>query len=313
MARKYPFTPILGWSVSRYAKFALCKRWYYYDYYAKKHDKEVSPQTLALLRALTSVSLEVGNVVHDTIATLLRRLQKNTSPIDAENVLGYSFALIDRTMASKNFIEVHYGQKERVDADELKGRAGICLKNFFGSPWYQWLIGEALPGRSSWIIEPADYGELRINGLKAYCKVDFLFPVTGGNLCILDWKTGKVDRRKHRRQMMGYALYARDTCSVAANEVRTGIVYLDEPAEEVGNSFSESELDELAGQIAKETGEMYLYCENIKDNIPRPKSFFPQQEGRLCAYCNYRELCESEPEGERAGAKLIEIPGHSRI
>ncbi len=291
MPRKHPFTPILGWSASRYEKFDQCKRWYYYDYYAK-YDRDIPLRKIAFLKSLTSTHLEIGNSVHDTIATLLRRLQRKTSPIDTEKVLSYSYSQVDRAMESKNFLEVYYNQQEKINADDLKDRVGICLANFFGSRWYQWLIGEAIPGRSSWVIEPGDYGELRINGLKAYCKVDFLFPITEGNLCILDWKTGKADRGKHRRQMMGYVLYARDIFKVAADEVKSVIVYLSEPNEEMENSFSESELDEFTGQIAKETEEMYRYCENIEENIPRPKSFFPKQASGLCAYCNYRELCE---------------------
>lgn len=203
-------------------------------------------------------------------------------------------------MESKNFLEVYYGQQEKIDADDLKDRVGSYLKNFFASRWYAWLTGEAISDRGNWIIEPQDYGELRINGLKAYCKVDFLFPIAEGNLSILDWKTGKVDQGKHQRQMMGYVLYARDIFKIAAHEVKTVIVYLSEPNEEMENSFSERELDEFAGQIAKETEEMYRYCEDIDENIPRPKSFFPKQAGQLCAYCNYRELCESEEEVKRA-------------
>jgi hypothetical protein len=293
MPRKYPFTPILGWSVSRYEKFDLCKRWYYYDYYAWKHDKDVSLEDLAFLRSLTTASLEIGNAVHNTIATLLHRLKRKTSPIDTEKVLNYSYSQMDRAMERKNFLEVYYGQREKIDADDLKDRVGSCLKNFFASRWYVWLIGEAIPARSSWIIEPRDYGELRINGLKAYCKVDFLFPTTEGNLYILDWKTGKVDREKHRQQMMGYVLYARDIFKDAADEVKAVMVYLSEPMEELENSFSESQLDEFTGQITKETEEMYRYCEDIEGNIPRFKGFFPKQAGPLCVYCNYRELCES--------------------
>ena len=293
MPRKYPFTSILGWSVSRYDKFDRCKRWYYYDYYARKYDEDISPQHLTFLRSLTSAPLEIGNAAHDTIATLLRRLKKSITPIDIGKVLDYSSSQMDRAMEGKSFMEVYYGQQERINADELKEKVGSCLKNFFGSRWYEWLIGEAIPGSSSWIIEPGDYGEMRINGLKAYCKVDFLFPITEGNICILDWKTGKADREKHRRQMRGYVLYARDIFKVAADEVKAVIVYLGEPSEEVENTFSESEMDEFAEQIAKETQAMYEYCENIEENTPRPRSFFPKQAGWLCAYCNYRELCES--------------------
>ena len=32
---KFDYTPILGWSVTRYDKFLTCKRQYYYEYYGK--------------------------------------------------------------------------------------------------------------------------------------------------------------------------------------------------------------------------------------------------------------------------------------
>ena len=32
---RYEYSDILGWSVSRYDKFCLCRRQYYYDYYGK--------------------------------------------------------------------------------------------------------------------------------------------------------------------------------------------------------------------------------------------------------------------------------------
>ena len=292
MQRKYPFTPILGWSVSRYEKFDLCKRQYYYDYYAK-HDKETPPQTVSFLRSLTSTPLEIGNLVHDTIATMLHQMKKNPSPIDTSEVLKYSRYLVDRAIENKTFLEVYYKQQEQIDAEDLKDRVGACLKNFFDSRWYEWLTGDAAASRNDWVIEPRDFGEVRINGLKAYCKVDFLFPINEGNLCILDWKTGKVDRQKHRRQMMGYVLYARDIFGVAADQVKPVVVYLGESCEEMESSFTEAELDECRGRIATETQELYQYCENVEENIPKPKSFFPTQVRRLCAYCNYQELCQS--------------------
>ena len=179
-----------------------------------------------------------------------------------------------------------------MDTDDLKDRVGTCLKSFYQSPWYEWLIEDAGHLRIAWVIEPNDFGEVRINGLKAYCKVDFLFPTSGGNLYVLDWKTGSVDRQKHRRQMMGYVLYAGDIFNVTAEQVKPVIVYLGDPYEEVANSFSQSKLDEFAGQIERETQEMYRCCENIAENIPKPKDFFPKHSRRLCAYCNYQELCE---------------------
>ena len=35
MLKQFEFTPILGWSASRYDTFKSCQRRYYYTYYAK--------------------------------------------------------------------------------------------------------------------------------------------------------------------------------------------------------------------------------------------------------------------------------------
>ena len=72
--KKFPFTSILGWSVSRYDIFNNCKRQYYYSYYGK-FDKDFPTVKINELKSLTSVALETGNIVHDIICILLKRLQ----------------------------------------------------------------------------------------------------------------------------------------------------------------------------------------------------------------------------------------------
>jgi len=293
--RKYPFTPILGWSVSRYDKFQNCKRQYWYDYYARKYDAEIPPQKLAFLRSLTSTPLEIGNLVHDAIATQLHRIRKGTALQDVASVLEYSFYLADRAIADKTFLEVYYEQQPKIDVDDFKNRLRKCLQSFFDSSWYRWLIEGTDHLRADWIIEPNDFGELRIDGLKAYCKVDFLFPTTAGDAYILDWKTGRTDPQKHRQQMMGYVLYARDVFGMPTDQVNPVVVYLGEVYAESTHHFTTDELNELADQIRAETQQMYDYCRDIEENIPKPKSEFLENVNKLCAFCNYQELCQEEP------------------
>ena len=50
--KKFPFTSILGWSVSRYDIFNNCKRQYYYFYYGK-FDKEFPVSKINELKTLT--------------------------------------------------------------------------------------------------------------------------------------------------------------------------------------------------------------------------------------------------------------------
>jgi ATP-dependent helicase/DNAse subunit B len=75
--KKFPYTNILGWSVSRYDVFNNCKRQYFYSYYPK-FDKENSLEKITQLKSLTSFALEVGNIAHDVIRDLLFRTSKNS-------------------------------------------------------------------------------------------------------------------------------------------------------------------------------------------------------------------------------------------
>ena len=92
MVLKYPsyeFTPVLGWSISRYEVFDKCKRQYFYTYYPK-HVPGVPFYKMAALKDLTSVPLEIGNVVHDILEAFLRRLQKSDSNIDENRFLEFA-------------------------------------------------------------------------------------------------------------------------------------------------------------------------------------------------------------------------------
>jgi hypothetical protein len=62
--KKFVFSQKLGWSVSRYSLFETCKRQYYYNYYAK-YDPEYPLKKILALKKMTSIPLEVGNIVHD--------------------------------------------------------------------------------------------------------------------------------------------------------------------------------------------------------------------------------------------------------
>ena len=297
MQRKYPFTAVLGWSVSRYEKFEACKRLYWYEYYARKWDQEVPSQKLDFLRSLTSTPLEIGNLVHDAIATQLHRIRRGLAPADCAEVLHYAGYLADRAVREKTVLETYYGHQERIDAEDLKERVIACLHRFFQSPRYRWLLEDPAHRKQGWVIEPNDFGEVRINGLKAYCKVDFLIPARG-EFYIFDWKTGRADREKHRKQMLGYVIYVQDLFGAPADRVRPVVVYLGDTCEEMMSRFGQAELDEFSREVRSQTEAMYGYCENIEENIPKPKDAFPPNIRRLCAYCNYQDRCgEGDPSG----------------
>ena len=60
--KTFEFTKILGWSSSRYELFTKCKRQYFYNYYPR-FVKSVPYYKVAELKSLTSIPLEIGNIV----------------------------------------------------------------------------------------------------------------------------------------------------------------------------------------------------------------------------------------------------------
>jgi len=286
----FEYTPVLGWSVSRYDRFSTCKRMYYYDYYGKYAPSEQQP-TIEKLKRMTSVSLETGNIVHDMIKRLLERLLISEKPINRARFLDCARSMTEDYCRAKQFCEVYYRSKPAVDPDEVYAGVARCLENFLTSKYFTWITQKAITNKTNWVVEPPGYGETRIAGLKAYCKVDFLFPLDG-ELHILDWKTGRPDETKHRKQLLSYALWATHHFNVPVASVHPVVVYLQPKYAELTVDADQASLDALADQVRRETAEMQSFCTDVRQNVPKELEAFPMTERTaVCRFCNYRELC----------------------
>ncbi|MDR0823107.1 MAG: PD-(D/E)XK nuclease family protein [Endomicrobium sp.] len=287
--KRFPFTDILGWSISRYDKFKICKRQYFYEYYPK-FDKDNPIEKIQFLKKLTSRALETGNIVHDIVRDILYRYQKSVSPINKEKFIKYAYDLTEKYCKDKTFYESYYGS-EVVLPQEIFVKVKAILENFLNSKRFKWIEENALETREHWIIEPDGYGETRINDMKAYCKVDFLFPVKD-KIYILDWKTGKQDEKKHSRQLVGYSLWASFHFEKPAEDIMPMIVYLFPDYLERSVNVTEDIINDFAESVHKETQEMYEYLTDIENNIPKEKEIFSKGSNKIfCKYCSYRELC----------------------
>ncbi len=298
MIRKFEYTDILGWSVSRYDTFSACKRQYYYQYY-DKYDTEYHLLQIRTLKSLTSIPLEIGNITHKVIKTFLDRIRKTAKPIDQTRFMEYVEKTTAEIVASKNFTEIHYRERERIDTEtDILPFVKKALDNFLKSERLAWLMREALAAKDQWIVDPDGYGECRIDKLKAYCKVDFMFPV-GEDLHILDWKTGKEAKAapgalhdKHSRQLRGYVAWAHFQFDKDYEHIKPTIAYLLPEYKERDVKLTEFDLEDFADKIHSETMEMYGYCDDVEMNRPNSKMEFPMTENRnICRFCNYRELC----------------------
>jgi hypothetical protein len=289
--KRFDFTDILGWSVSRYDKFVLCKRQYYFDYYGK-YDTEFPRAKINALKQLTSIPLETGNVVHDTVKVLLERLLKTEAPIEKSRFMEFVRRKTDAYCAEKKFAEVYYGEQQAVDPSRVHAGVERCMTNFLESDRFKWIVQQAVHNKTGWVIEPPGFGETRIDGFKAYCKVDFLFPVDG-TIYILDWKTGKQDGIKHRKQLIGYSTWASYHFSQDPALIVPTVVYLTPQYSELSIKVNEFDLQEFTTAVAAETREMYAYCADVERNLPKPKEAFQKTpRTAVCRFCNYREICK---------------------
>ncbi len=288
--KQFAYTPTLGWSATRYDLFSICKRRYYYEYY-RKHDREIPVKNIEEKRELATVPLETGAVVHQVVAALLARLQKTSEEINRDKFFDFARRAVLHSTQSKKFEEVYYGLVPRVAPEDVYPKVAASLENLLASPRLKWLTDTAIHSSDEWLIDPPGYGETRIADLKAYCKVDFLFPVEGVHH-ILEWKTGKKDPQKHRKQLLGYAAWASFHLEIEPEDVAPAIVYLHPAYEEVHEIFNAFDVSQFESQVRAETDEMYGYCESVPENIPLEKSAFPLvNDDRICNFCNYRGLC----------------------
>jgi CRISPR/Cas system-associated exonuclease Cas4 (RecB family) len=222
---------------------------------------------------------------------MLQRFQKSSKPINKDKFFKYSYALAQRYCGAKTFFENYYNN-DIISVEEIYEKVKNMLENFIGSKRFAWIEQYAVPQSALWVIEPAGFGENRINNYKAFCKVDFLFPV-GEKIYILDWKTGKPDEAKHSKQLTGYSLWANYHFGKPAKEIEPVIVYLSPVYSETGVKVDDKKISDFAATVESETKEMYEYLASIEKNIPKDKKEFPLTEKTFfCRYCSYREICK---------------------
>ncbi len=290
MAENYRYTPILGWSPTRYAVFSICKRRYFYHYYGK-YDPDHPVGLILELRALVSIPLEVGGIVHAVIAALLRRLVKTQEPLDLQRLSVYSRKRTERHVRSRRFQEAYYGLTPKVEVDDVLPSVEESLQHLLESDRWGWLQHEAAESGRQWLIDPAGYGEARLGEWKVFCKADFVFP-SGDGYFLIDWKTGKPEPHKHPKQLIAHASWAQCHFGAPPERIRTVIAYLNPVYQEIAGTFSEGDLEAFALQVQAETREMYAYCRDVERNIPLEKEHFPlADDTRICSPCNFRCLC----------------------
>ncbi|MEY3834917.1 MAG: hypothetical protein RI989_345 [Bacteroidota bacterium] len=294
MLKRFPFTPILGWSVSRFDTFSYCKRKYYYTYYGK-FDREFPLQKINQLKSLTSEALTIGSLAHDVIEAILKRLQKSTEVIDESRMRNFVKQQVQKYMLDHTFTEIYYKEKEAIDENYIAESVFNAVMIFVKSERFEWVKNLPESSKQQWIIEPDGFGETRIQTdrgeLKAYCKVDFMLP-NGRDIYILDWKTGKQDDLKHRKQLIGYSLFASFHFENKFDRIIPILAYLKDGYSEVLPEISEADIENFKDDMYGDTKAMHRMNLDIENNTPLSKDEFTQTESESkCKYCEFKELC----------------------
>lgn len=287
----FEYTDILGWSVSRYNMFQTCKRQYYYNYYGK-YDNEYKYSRIKTLKDLTSIPLMKGQIVHEVIEKLFNRLKITEKEIDKTKFLKYAEKKCQNYTRNSTFSEVYYGDRDSIHHQEIYEKVSPCLENFINSKRFNWIKNKAIDYKNNWIIEPPNYGETRIDDIKAYTKFDFLSPVDD-KIYIIDWKSGQPDENKDRKQLMGYTTWACFHLEKDPKQITAILAYLKPDYSETIIPMDDFDFKSFYRQVKKETYEMRDYCKNAQKNVPKSKEVFMKTSNEiLCEYCNFRDLCK---------------------
>jgi hypothetical protein len=216
---------------------------------------------------------------------------KSDAILDQDRLDAFMEKAVEETLLHKEFMEVYYHEVERIDEAVFLLQVKQAVHHVMQSDRMQWLRSIPLEERHRWIIEPEGFGETRIDGMKAYCKVDFLIP-TGDDITIMDWKTGKVDENKHRKQMMGYALFAQYHFGGLVNRIIPVVAYIKKDYQETVLETNAEEIETFKETVRREKTELESFCRDVKQNKPLEKGrFMKNNPGRPCELCEFRALC----------------------
>lgn len=308
----------LIWSTSRGRTFDECKRQYYFNYYASwggwKKSADPRCREAYALKQLSSRHLWAGNIVHEEISSLLRRLRDTGQKPDQEAIEDKavqrmrSMFRISRDLTPPSYrsdpkgsfrlMEHEYAQfvsKERWV--EIREKVTTSLRNFFLSD--TWKTLRSLP-RAGWLlVEDPSAGpdKTKLGELEVYAQPDCAYRDDKGAIHVIDWKTGKTTGA-YWDQLALYALYAEEKWGEPAERVRAREVNLFLGREQE-YEIRADDLDHLRETVLASLDAMtaMLVDQDAERNEPLPEESFPFIEDRgRCRWCFYQKICPAVQE-----------------
>ncbi|MCP3030987.1 PD-(D/E)XK nuclease family protein [Halobacillus sp. A1] len=305
--RKYPE---LSWSLSRHKTMLTCSRKYAYDYYLSHNGWLSNADSLARqtyrLKKITNLEMHFGSVVHDLIYQIIQRVLSNKEIPDEEAVVDEIRHHLNRSFIEstkkehlwqhrpKHYTmlhEIYYSQTNTLPEGKIQkitDRLSTTVKNFFASQSF----ADVLNKQDMRFMESEKFRYMMVDGVKIFVVMDLLYrDLQNDKWVIVDWKTGKSSD-EDRNQLALYALYLQQKHHIESLE---DIVIRNEyllDGTHVDHQLTEHDLVNVQRLYGISMEQMKTFLSDPQHNAPLPLDHFPMQEDpRVCARCNYQELC----------------------
>jgi len=298
-----------SWSASRGRVLEDCPRAYFFQYYlalgrVETGDRERIREAKRL-KKLKTVPMWIGSSVHDAVEKMLREA-RDGQPADLDRSIDEMIATMRRdyresfgdVSGGTRFLEHEYGHdvpNERWRRDTSDAKAMVSA--FSAMPYLEEVRAAgrerllALENLEQWYFE----------GVPIWVRIDLAYRAADGEVHILDWKTGRMQRGQNPLQMTGYAAYAEKAWGVAPEELAVREVYLrqaDDSAEK-WCTIDAGALEEARNGIRASVDEMLQLLRDPKSNVAHEPDFEPLPEPRKCGRCFFQGICPASA-AERA-------------
>lgn len=293
--KELPSEPV--WSSSRSDLFAQCLRAYYIRYYLSWNgwleDADPRSRRAWFLTKLDNRWTWTGRAVHEAIADWFKTREDSgdggingvmegmVAKLRDEYRLSLSGAYKNAPGKVVGLLE--HEMREALSKEDWAGiveNAKTCIRNFFQSDNLRFV--RDVPRRDIHCVENSDKFEV-VEGFECYVVVDFAYRAED-YLVVLDWKTGRRERKEIERQLLCYASYFEkkgwpvDRIGTAAVYLLKGKVSRVEVTRDKLNEFSDGVVRDLR---------------MMREMHGAGESEFPASPSRLCGWCRYRELCNT--------------------
>lgn len=300
-----------AWSWSRHEKLYQCPRKIYWQYYGSwggwKGDASSDAMLAYRLKQLKSVSMLVGDALHEVLAERLRMRADAPSPVPAVQIKDeVERRVLKRMRESRNRDWHRYGDPKRyailfedyygagvseAQRDAALDHIRACVAGLSDSIYGRRAF--AISKKRLRLIDPPDFEQKRtvVDGIMVYAAPDLVVEDEQGGLHIVDWKTGRP-RKANVAQLAVYGLYVSEKLGAPIERISAHLVYLGAGHAQKLDNLREG-VAEARRMISTYTADIRSRLTDVAANAAGDISQFPMTDNlALCRSCHFREICE---------------------